>query len=239
MKKINIKLLKFFSVIYLIGSSPALLAAVFHSIDTTAPLKCTFSSIHHNRIVADQSKIIKVVSSDAGLSINMEPESGQVFIYSLYPHPKDTVISVVTKGGHVQDIEISFEERSTEVVILLEPSLCEEEIEPPTRLEELANLDELIGQILAGETPQGYESCTIDRIRSKLKSGLFIESVSLFRNPCENIYVYEIINVSNCIKEITEKELEGQESQWVHLKCGFIKPKSKTIAIISYPRTIP
>lgn len=237
MIKMNLKLLKFFGAICLMTSS-TVFGAIFHCIDTTVPLKCVFSSIHHNRIVVDNSQVKKVVSSDIGLSINMESESGQVFIYSLHPRPKDTVISVVTKGGYVQDIEISFEERSPEVVILMEPAPFEDEIECENKLETIATLDEMIDQILSGETPKGYESCKIDRVRAKLKENLFVEAVSLIRNPFEDIYVYEIINVANCSKEISEKELEGQGSRWIHLECRKIKAKSKAMLIISYEREL-
>ncbi len=224
-----------FNILLAISTIPiSIFGAVFHCIDTTTPLKCTLSSNHHNRIVVDAGEIRKVISADPGLSITMEPESGQAFVYSLLQNPKETALSVVTKGGHVQDIEISFEERSPEVIILIEPILIEEEVEVVSEREEIATSDQIIDVLLAGGVPTGYYLCEIDREISELRAGLWVEAVSMIRSSKDDIYVYQIVNKSHFSQEITEKELAGCDSRWVYLGTRKIKSKGRTMAIVSY-----
>ena len=80
----------------------------------------------------------------------MEEESGQVFVYTLEPIPDVLTLSVITNCG-VQDLEISFESRSSEVVILENPDdICETSNSMKSPKEQMNNINEIIESILRG-----------------------------------------------------------------------------------------
>lgn len=99
-----------------------LAATLFSEIDTTKPLFCFFSLNHQNRIAVTDGRIIKVICPETELSIKMEEESGQVFIYPLNDSLSRVTLSVVTGDGLVQDLHITFIEKGPEVVILSAPT---------------------------------------------------------------------------------------------------------------------
>ena len=219
--------------IYNLCSMYSMFASVFHDIDTTQPLKCTFSLSQHNRVMVVNGRVLKIISPDERLSIRMEEESGQAFIYVLEPILKPTTLSVVTKNGFVQDLEVAFEDKSLEVVILKEPTPTKEEKtkcgRPENWLEEASNN---IQTIIAGNIPEGYEYRQMDYTK-QLKLGITATTVKRFENDLEIIYVYDLKNSCKGTKSLCEKELEFEGVQWVYLNNHRLKVGETVLGMVS------
>ena len=208
-------------------------AVIEHKLDTKAPLKCTFSSSHHNRIMVDNGRIIKVVATDLRISTQMESESGQVFISTLDEIPEAITLAVVTENKLIQDLEITFEDKSAEVVILRESDPEEEEPKEIEVKEELDTVTSKIAKIFNAETPIGYTSSPVKCEKSTPKAGLEMEALALFCSSTDVIRVFKLTNISRREMDILEKEVQSNGDGWVFLEKNKLKPKENIICIIS------
>ena len=212
-----------------ISSSGILSGAIFHQIDTTTSLKCKFSSIHQNRVVVDGGRVEKVVFTDDSIAIRMEEESGQAFICAVAPIYREIVVSFVTDKGLVQDLEIHFEDRSPEVVVLRESD---------SRDQKYAYRDmwSLLEKILSGHTPDGF--CCVEDIgeQQTICLGIDLDPITSFIGCCETIRLMRVINTKRCENQIFECDLCSPATQWVFLVKNDLTPFEETIAVISEMR---
>lgn len=207
-------------------------AAIFHDIDTTTPLKCTLSSSHQNRVIASGGRIAKAIFPDNRISVQIEDESGQIFIYALGPIANETTVSVVTENGYVQDLEIRFEDKSSEVVILNEPNeKCKDE--SPNQMQAVPIL---IDEILQGNIPKGYCCFRENGENRKIRKGIVVETLARFEGESDIIYLYKVINRMRSSVCIHEQQLSLPCGLWVFLERNSICPKEETIAIVAVKR---
>ncbi len=89
-------------------------------LDSTNLLKCTLSSRHHNRVFVDGQRIKKVIYPEGDISIRMEEDSGQIFVQAMVDEPSETTVTIITNCGVVQDLELSFSDKASEILILRE-----------------------------------------------------------------------------------------------------------------------
>jgi len=213
--------------------SAPLSAALFHVIDTTSPLECRFSSSQHNRVVVSGGRIRKVICPEVEISIRMEEESGQVFVHAL-PHTPDSVtLSVISDRGVVQDLIVSFDDRSSEVVILENSSdrgenMLSSGVSSPQFISELAN------QIFAGQLPAGYRYLSVTPSRQRLASGACAQLIGKLEGGDDYLLIYRIAN-SNRRRWLgaSEQELSCLGSQWVCLEGEWVPPCGALLGIVS------
>lgn len=214
-----------------------LAAAVFHEIDTTNILFCTFSERFQNRILVENGKVQKIISADEEkLSIFLEEISGQAFIYCRDPEPEETTLSVITNTGVVQDIQIAFTNCSSEVVILRESELETEpgpESEPKNR-PFTENIMAVVSDILLGNIPAGYFPCQVQCQQWKPKNGIILDLVAKL-DGCmgSDLYVYQIRNVTKKQCQLMECELQFFGCRWVFLEANIILPKQTILGVFS------
>lgn len=207
---------------------PSLEGAVFSKIDTTVPLKCVFSNEHQNRIIVDKGRIEKVIFTDDALAVRLEEESGQVFVYLTHPKGKEIVLSVVTESGIVQDLEICFEEKSSEIVILQKPESQKALCQPH-------DIEQIIETILAGQSPKGY--CCFDGGESRMvQSQIFLNAIARFEGNQEIINLFRIENKAAYRSCLIEQELCSPSTNWVYLVKRELSPHEETIAIVAESR---
>lgn len=225
-----------FSFALLLLSAPqVLLGAIYHDIDTTTPLKCTLSSQHQNRIVVSEGRVGKVIFPDARISVQMEEDSGQIFVYALEDIVNETTISVITDTGLVQDLEVSFAEKSSEVVILREVLLSDCCAEESTR--RLFSISCQVRDILNGVTPKGYVCFEGGRDVREICSGVFTEKLAIFEGQLETLYLYRVINYSGSCVCLHETQLDPNgASAWIFLENNSLNPKGDTLAIVASKR---
>lgn len=221
-------------IAFLIMTTFPLQATLFHEIDTTNLLKSTLSSSHHNRIAIDGGRIKKVIFSEAEVVIRMEEESGQIFVQTLTRNPPDTTISIVTDEGEVQDIELSFVEKSSETLILRYPRDWDTHSDCCDPAEEIVDV---VDSILNGRTPSGYFSYPGTNECRRVSRGVRAVNISILAGPQETLYVWQLENRFYGKKRLNEREVNFYCGSWVYLDRYLLKPGEQTIAIISVKKS--
>lgn len=221
--------------IFLVLCSTTLSAAIFYPMDTTCPLSCHFSLQQHNRILVENGRIKKVIFPEDKLHVRMEETSGQVFIQARNHLREKTMISIISQGGIVQDIEIEFSDQPSEVVILQENDRVEY-----SNLQEIPFISSstaIIEAILHGQIPSGYQSLPITHSSKKISKGLQTKLVGRLQGGDEDLYLYQIRNPSMWRKKrIEERNLSTRDSLWVYVQKRCLQPKETGLAIVSRQR---
>jgi hypothetical protein len=206
-------------------------AVVFQDIDTTLPVKCSFSNTLQNRVVVESGRIEKAIFTDDAITVRMEEESGQAFICALKPINIETVVSVVTDKGEVQDLEISFEKRSSEVVVLKSRSNKKNLIED-------RNIINIIDRMLSGQTPEGY-CCTEGRGEWYcIENGFKASDIAQFESSRDIIRMVTIINTAPTENCLNESQLCSLDTQWVYLFKNILPSHERTIALVCERKTL-
>lgn len=210
----------------------ALESSVFHTLDTTSILPCTFSAAFQNRIMFRDGKIEKIIAQDEEqLSIFIEELSGQAFISRMDEDLENTALSVVLESGDVQDVLVHFVERSPEIVILENPgALSEDPIEKTSSQQSI--ILSRITDIIAGNTPEGYRATPVQRVLQKIKKGFVLESLERFEGDTDVLYLYQLQNTTTRRGTISETELQCDGARWVFLESNSLAPKQKIFAVI-------
>lgn len=214
----------------------SLSASMFHTIDTTSPLLCTFSSKYQNRVMVEKGKIQKVIATDEGrLSIFMEDLSGQAFICARDQEPEETTLSVVTETGLVQDLQVTFVERLPEVIILTDPMFENQNLEEESIQEKAAesHVIDKVSDILMGNIPAGYTPCPVKRVLWKPKKGITLEALAELEGSHEVLKIYQVTNATCKQKTLSEVELQFPGCRWVFLESNTILPKQKVLSIVA------
>lgn len=208
-----------------------LFGTVFFDIDTTQTLFCTFSNKFQNRILVENGKVQKVISSDdEKLSIFIEEISGQAFILARESDPEETTLSVITNEGIIQDIQIAFSDKSSEVIVLNGEEIFRAE-EP--KVETKGNFMEIVSEILLGNIPEGYFACQIQCQQWKPKKGITLDLIAKLEGAVDDLYLYRICNRTKSLCELMECELQFSGCRWIFLETNSINPKQDVIGIIS------
>ncbi len=177
-------------------------------------------------------RIQKAIFPEGKISVQMEEESGQVFVYPFSPIHKHTTLSVITDNGYVQDLEIQFEDRSAEVVILNEPN---SEIDEEQKCgNKTKNISCFISQILQGKIPQGYVAIE-EKGKERTIGCVSAIHLTRFEGDMETIHLYLIKN--NSLKDTSFHErFLNISADWIYLAKNHLNPKEETFALISTMR---
>lgn len=82
------------------------------------PLKVSFSQRDTNRVTIENGRIAKVFGTEELMAIQFDEENGQCFVKAK-SHPGHPVtLTVITESGETQDLEITFKDVASEVVVL-------------------------------------------------------------------------------------------------------------------------
>jgi hypothetical protein len=222
---------------FLIGGLVALLslsyanATIYSEIDTARILKCTFSSIHHNRILIEGGRVQKLIFPQEQLYVCLEEESGQAFIQSKEHSDTSITVSVVTSKGLVQDIEIFFKDIPAEIVILQERHALEA-TKPPC-IDFGSMVHEKIKAIASGAVPAGFVAAPFAGKSWNPKYGLKAHTFLKLTDYQETLFVFEITNKSTGKKCILESDIHCNRMRWVYLERNIIRPGQTIMGVIS------
>jgi hypothetical protein len=221
------------SSLFFTGDLPAV---VFHEVDTTIPLKVSLSSYQHNRIVVDEGYVNKLIFPERFFEVSTEEESGQVFVSSkinnLPSYP--LVISVITGGGQVQDLEVVFEDKSSEVIVLKEKS---EDLGNDELKDGDSSVIESIRSILASSCPKFHVKINASKkekpVLIKGKKDLSLVKICEYKGTENIIEKFEAHNAGSKDVEILEKDLSSLGSNWVFIRDNTLKSEEKTTVLVS------
>lgn len=200
-------------------------------------LKCVLSSTHHNRIALSEGRIKKVIFPETNVSIRLEDESGQIFVQALSDEIDPITLSIVTEDGTIQDFEIDFTPKSSEIVILnmqsTDLNTCDES---SSYSGETITIDSMVGnlqEILKGRTPNGYTSQEGTGNEYLLKKHFLLTEKIRYINPLHTITIWEVKNTSRRCQNIIETDLNFEGIVWTYLGKHRLRKSEKTLAVTS------
>lgn len=218
--------LKILVALFLGGS--LLSGTIFHEIDTTKLLRCTFSSQHHNRIAVDEGRIKKVIFSERDLSIRLEEESGQIFVQTPFSDKAETTLSIVTEEGVIQDISLLFDDRESETLILRKPKLQKPISQPKHTAQKILRIVE---QIRLGETPDGFHLCTASQ-ETRCIEGISAKRAAKVIGEDSHLNVWELTNSTKQRRQLEERIYNFDQGAWVYLDKHSLSSGERTLLII-------
>lgn len=210
--------------------------AIYHQIDTTSTLSCSFSSKHHNRILIDQGRVKKIIFPEEKLHVRMEEVSGQVFVQPKYFSSEPIVVSIITQEGDVQDIEITFSDCPSQVIVLQDSCGMNDPIlgvyeEPSICI--CSSLDECVNHILQGKIPAGYQSTTFRGYAFKPKFGISAKLVGKLAGCVDTLFIYELTNTTFVRRKMLEKEITCPGAIWGFVQKNCLGAREKILAIVA------
>ncbi len=210
-------------------------ATIYTPIDSTVVKRVELSSRFQNRIAVNEGRINQLVYPGCNIDINLDEETGQVFIYALSDFPEPSSLSVIIEGGKVQDFELVFIEKPGEIVILEEAIYEDIDFASENMLLIPGSPEDkvdIIRKIMSGDILEDFVSCDImaERvlIRNRVRAVLISKFVSLY----ETLYVWRVENVSKKLQVIKEIDMNFQCGNWVYLDQHHLSRGMKTLAIV-------
>ena len=216
-----------------------LLAVQYIEMDSSSVIEVNLSFRNHNRIGITGDRIKKAFFKSNNISVDVEEESGQLFVQSLWPQCPPTTISVISCSGCVQELELHFCDMPTEIV-LLQPFLgidncepnCNEAPSSPCMPLDQDNITTLVDGFIKGEIPEGYTSVEDQDSPITICKGLKLQRIGRLVSCEQIVFIYRLHNVSKevvCVKECQVNVLDGD---WVFLDRYKLKCNECALALI-------
>ncbi len=231
-------MIKLFMTFCLFLSNVALFSAQYIPMDPTAVISVNLSSNHHNRIGIIGDRIKKAFFRNSNLSVDVEEDSGQLFVQAMKPHCPNTTLSLVSTSGVVQDLELCFFDGSSEIV-LLQPvlreiddsmdgvrtcnSVCEALDDPLTNL---------VDGVIKGIIPDGYTLFEDQDSPVKICKELKMQRISRLVGDKQIVFFYRLQNISKKSKCVTECQVNILDGDWVFLDRYKLNPDECAIVLI-------
>lgn len=194
-------------------------------------LTTVFSSQHHNRIVIEEGRVEKVIYPMGYLDVEIEPICGSAYVSSNTQTPEIVTISLITENGFCQDIQLSFANKPSEILVLTENN-------SPTNVFDKSGttthpVKDTVKSILDGCTPKGYYFRNFERKVLDGPKGVRRELVSILEGENDRVYVFRYHNNTKNVCEISEEDLIEYGTKWVYLGSRALMPKEGSIAIVA------
>jgi TraK protein len=194
----------------------SIFAVIFSEIDTTQSLQCTFSLRHPNRIMIEKQTVERVIHTEPeSIQILIEEKSGQAFVMAKETIDQPVTLCMVTSDGEVQNIEVTFKDIPSELIIFQNQRFIEQE---EICSEQPCSIEALINSILTHQIPSGYCEQTFESPIYKCRRKIFIKEMRRLESEEEVLRVFYIANCSRRQVMICEKELTFPNASWVYLE---------------------
>ncbi len=217
-------------------------SAQYIQMDPTVVIPITLSSQFHNRIGISGDRVKKAFYKGSHVLVEVEEETGQLFVQSIRPNCPNTALSLVSTSGAVQDLELSFRETSSEIVILQQGPVSGrphfEEAETVVVYDSLdqSGLIDLIEGVIQGQIPEGYVSIVEQDSPHKVKDGLTMQRISRLVGPDQIIFLYRLHNTGCKVKQVTECQVNILDGDWVFLDRNKLKSEENALVLIGCMR---
>lgn len=214
-----------------------LLIKSFHSFavqyvpqDSTQVINVSLSHSHHNRIGIIDDRIKRVFFKNNNISLEIEEITGQIFVQALRVPCPNTTISIVSSSGDIQELELSFIDSPSEVILLTKSLPCQE-ICLNDKVDD-SFFSSIVNGFLNGQLPDGYQSIDDPEKPLMVKEGLKLQRLNRLVNQEQIIFVYRLTNVSKRPKRIVECEVNILDGDWVFLDRYDLKPQETALVLI-------
>lgn len=209
-------------------------AAICVDINSKNLLKCVLSSRHHNRIAVEDQRIKKIIYPEGEVLIRIEEETGQIFVQAMVEKPSETTVSIVTNKGTIQDLELSFTDKSSEILILKDIGKAEESCLANSIdcEDELSLMQDCIEKMMSGNIPEEYVPVEDRKICCQIKSDLILKSIMRLVGPVYTVYVMHIENIGRRCEFIHESDLNCVKGEWIFVERHQLERNQKMMALI-------
>jgi len=207
-------------------------AAICVEMNSKQLLSCTLSSRHHNRIAVEGQRIKKIIYPEGEILIRIEEQSGQIFVQAMVDHPGETTVSIVTSEGLVQDLELSFQDKASEILLLQEKHLDDVTEAFGDCDDETSAMQRAIEVLLSGKVPEEYVPIAERQFCCCLKRQVTLRSIMRLIGPIYTIYVFLLENSGHKCERIHESEINCVDGEWIFLEKNELKRGEKMMALI-------
>ena len=229
MAKTNLLSMKFLTLLFSILFLEAH-ASPSWTINDKKLLTIVFSSEHHNRIVIEEGRVEKVIYPLGYLDVEIEPICGSAYISSNMQTPETVTISLITENGLCQDVQLSFTNKHSEILVLSEKDSLTLGFDKSGTASH--PVKDTVKSILEGCTPKGYYFRNFERKVLNAFKGVKKELVSILEGETDRVYVFRYYNNTKNVCELSEKDLIEYGTKWVYLGSRVLLPKEGSVAIV-------
>jgi hypothetical protein len=217
---------------FVLFGSPAF-PLVEHEINTKFPLQCSFSFNHQNRIVVSQGAVMKVVAPKEKFLIQIEENSGQAFILPFLESEDVSTFSIITSSGSVQDLEVTFVNKPSEVIFLKETEGDIDSLNSPRQ-----SLDDTfvsqIRRVLIEEPLEGYQKTKLKDVKPLIMyMGLHSTPKEVYEGASDRIIIESVKNITKSQITLSPRRLSTLEDNWFYLEKEVLNPGESTLAVFS------
>lgn len=205
-----------------------------YAIDEKRAHSILLSNHSHNRIAVSQGGVEKIFGDPAYFNITIDQITGQAFINIVRTLPdRGTTLTLITRSGYTQDLNITAGDVPSEHVILKEPGETPEDI--ATNFQTFA-IDTL-NAIFSGETPIGYGQRVLTQDDNlELPSPLAAQPIKAFNGIFETLVIYRITNAGKENITIKANALKRERDSWAFINANHLKPKEQAVCVIASHR---
>lgn len=228
-----IRIIAIFALILAIGQASG---AQYIAMDPHSVIPVTLSSNNHNRIGICGDRVKKAYFKSGNISVDVEEDSGQLFIQSLRMNCPDTTLSVVSNSGTIQDLKLHFADICSEIVLLQPAGTLANSTEVSNgtvvNVLEQDSLAALVNGFVSGVLPEGYLSIEDQDKPFKTRCGLKMQRLSRLVNKELIVFVYRVENPSCKVIKVTECKVNVLDGDWVFLDRYELKPRECGLVLI-------
>jgi hypothetical protein len=212
-------------------------SALYKELDSTNLIRCNLSSRHHNRICVEQKKIKKFLYPEGEILIQLDEHSGQLFVQPMVTAPSCTTLSIIISDGTVQDLELTFSEKSSETLIL-QPNPEAESVYEEVTFEctpddiRLETIQSALRCINTGMVSAEFDVVVNERSFFDKKNRLLMTSKSSLVSASYTIYMVIVENRSRFTKNISEQDINFICGEWVWLEKSCLLRGERSLALI-------
>ena len=180
-----------------------------------------------NKISFENDRIKRVIGLDSSCSMEFDEDLGQIFIKSMQENESSSTLTLMTESGAMQDIEISFLDKSGEhLVIYSEGELDSSQDKSSNKT---GGLIDFVKKVFNGKVE-----------KHKLKKGVFdrkqgdLKLVAKFsmKSLRYKALVFEIFTNNKNGSNISEKEISKENDQAIFLESNHVAYKTSITCII-------
>jgi hypothetical protein len=209
----------------------SLSGAQYCLMDSTEVISVHLSSTNHNRIGIVGDRIKKAFFKGCNISVDVEDNSGQIFIQSLRHDCPNTTLSIVSCAGLLQDLDLQFSDQPSEIV-LLQPSSLEEWPQEECTTADTSDLTSIVEGFLKGDIPEGYTSYEDSDAPITIKKCLKLQRFSRMVSDKQIVFAFRLHNESSEKQSIRECQVNVLEGDWVFVDRYVLRPNECALVLI-------
>jgi len=219
------------NIVFFLLFTSSLSAAQYCSMDSTEVIPVKLSAKNHNRIGIVGDRIKKAFFKGSNISVDVEENSGQIFVQALRPDCPNTTLSIVLDSGFLQDLELCFEDQPSEI-ILLQPPKVEIERDICSSVAESSDLTGIVEGFLCGDLPEGYTSFEESEPPQKINKCLTIQRFSRMVSENQIVFAMRLRNGSKEKQSIRECQVNVLDGDWVFIDRYVLRPNECALVLI-------